>query len=134
LIEIKLLRGEAAPVSLARKSRNPSRQPPGAGVAEMAAGLIDADLGCHVFKQRVAVPGRGKSGSARVLVGTNLWNRWFFVYGFEKRHRANIDDRELRAIQKMAVTLLKFDAQALTEAERRGELTEICHEKEKPHS
>jgi hypothetical protein len=34
-------------------------------VAEMASGLVDADLGGGVFKKRVALPGRGKSGSAR---------------------------------------------------------------------
>lgn len=103
-------------------------------VAEMAAGLIGADLGGHVFKKRMATPGRGKSGSTRVLVGTRLWNRYFFVYGFEKNRRANIDDRELMAIQKWAATLLKLDASALAEAERCGELTEICHEKKEPYS
>jgi hypothetical protein len=32
-------------------------------VAEMEKGLIDADLGGGVVKKRVALPGRGKSGS-----------------------------------------------------------------------
>ena len=41
-------------------------------IDEMVTGLIDADLGGHIFKQRVAPLGRGKSGSARVLIGTNL--------------------------------------------------------------
>ncbi len=35
-------------------------------IAEMTAGLVDADLGGHLFKKRVASPGRGKRGSARV--------------------------------------------------------------------
>lgn len=39
-----------------------------AAVAEIAAGLVDADLGGNVYKKRVPVPGRGKSGGARVLV------------------------------------------------------------------
>jgi hypothetical protein len=60
-------------------------------IAEMALGLIDADLGGGVFKKRVAMPGRGKSASARTLVATNKGNRWFFVFGFEKSERANID-------------------------------------------
>ena len=42
-----------------------------AAVSEMAAGLIDADLGGGAVKKRVALPGRGKSGSARTLVATN---------------------------------------------------------------
>jgi len=40
-------------------------------VSEMDEGLIDADLGGGVVKKRVALPGRGKRGSARTLVATN---------------------------------------------------------------
>jgi hypothetical protein len=97
-------------------------------VAEMSAGLIDADLGGHVFKKRIAAPGRGKSGSARVLVGTNLGSRWFFIFGFEKKERANIDDRELEALQSIAGVLLKLDAGRLAVEQESGNLAEICHE------
>lgn len=103
-------------------------------VAEMSAGLIEADLGGHVFKKRVAAPGRGKSGSARVVVATNLGNRWFFVYGFEKNERANIDDRELAAFQQLAGVLLRLDAGRLAAEQELGNLTEICHEEAKPNS
>ena len=34
-------------------------------VAELAAGKIDANLAGSVYKKRVALPGRGKSGSVR---------------------------------------------------------------------
>ena len=53
-------------------------------LAEMQAGLIDADLGGGVVKKRVALAGRGKSGGARTLLATNKGSRWIFVYGFEK--------------------------------------------------
>ena len=59
---------------------------------EMADGLVDADLGGGVYKKRVAMPGRGKRGGARVLLGSSLGTRWFFLYGFEKNERATIDD------------------------------------------
>ena len=36
-------------------------------VTEMQGGLIDADLGRHVFKKRVAVHGRGKRSGARTI-------------------------------------------------------------------
>lgn len=35
---------------------------------EMERGLIDADLGGHVVKKRVAIGGRGKSGGVRTLL------------------------------------------------------------------
>jgi hypothetical protein len=59
-------------------------------VAEMSNGLIDADMGGGVLKKRVAMPGRGKSASARTLLATNRASRWFFVFGFEKNERANV--------------------------------------------
>ena len=37
-------------------------------VAEMAAGLIDADLGGSVYKKRVPMPDRGKRGGARIIL------------------------------------------------------------------
>lgn len=68
-------------------------------VSEMAAGLIDADLGGYVLKKRVGLIGRGKRGGARTLVVTNKGNRWFFVFGFEKNDRANISDEELEGLR-----------------------------------
>jgi hypothetical protein len=101
-----------------------------AAVTEMAAGLIDADLGGHVYKKRVPVPGRGKRGGARTLVGTNFGDRWFFLFGFEKNERATIDARELAALQKLAAALLAQATTALDRALVEGELTEICNEEE----
>ncbi len=74
----------------------------------MANGLIDADLGGGVIKKRVALPGRGKRGGSRTLVATNKADRWFFVFGFEKNERANINDKELEALQATAADLLKL--------------------------
>jgi hypothetical protein len=99
-------------------------------VAEMAAGLIDADLGRGVVKKRVALPGRGKSGGARMLVATNRGNRWFFVFGFEKNVRANIDAAELDALQDIAGDLLKLTSVELDRAVADESLQEICHDHE----
>jgi len=94
----------------------------------MISGLIDADLGGHLFKKRVAAPGRGKRGGARVLVGTNLDDRWVFLFGFEKNERDNIDDRELVALRKLAEALLNLDAGEIARELEAGTLMEICHE------
>jgi hypothetical protein len=101
-----------------------------AAVSEMAAGLIDADLGGGVVKKRVAMPGRGKSGGARTLVATNKANRWFFVFGFEKNERANVSVNEIEAMQQIAADLFalsssELDAHVATEA-----LKEICDDNE----
>ena len=97
----------------------------------MAAGLIDADLGGSVYKKRVGMPGRGKRGGARTILGSNLGDRWFFIFGFEKNDRATVDARELAALQRIAATLLALDTTLLDHSLAEGELMEICHE-EKP--
>ncbi len=97
-------------------------------VAEMAEGLIDADLGGGVVKKRVGLAGRGKRGGARTLVATNKGNRWFFLYGFEKNDRANITDDEQEALKDTAEQLLARTGRQLDEAVQDGSLQEICHE------
>lgn len=95
-------------------------------VQEIAAGLIDADLGGSVVKKRVGLAGRGKRGGVRTLVATNKGNRWFFVFGFEKNERANVSDEELEGLQTIAADLLARTGPQLDEAVADGALQEIC--------
>jgi len=46
-------------------------------VVEIQKRLLEADLGGGVVKKRIALPGRGKRGSTRTLLATNLRDRWF---------------------------------------------------------
>ena len=71
-------------------------------IEEMARAAIDADLGGHVVKKRVAIQGHGKRGGARTLIATRLADRWFFVYGFRKNERENVTEPELKALQGLA--------------------------------
>jgi hypothetical protein len=95
-------------------------------VEEMAAGLIDADLGGGVVKKRVGLAGRGKRGGARTLLATNKGDRWFFMLGFEKNERDDINDEELRALKGYAADWLSRTAAQLDEAVSEGTLQEIC--------
>ena len=97
-------------------------------VAEMAQGLIDADLGGGVVKKRVGLAGQGKRGGARTLVATNKGSRWFFVYGFEKNDRANITNDELAALKEIAEELLARTGLQLDTAVQDSSLQEICHD------
>lgn len=95
-------------------------------------GLIDADLGGRVFKKRVPLSGRGKRGGARTIIGSNPQDRWFFLYGFEKKDRGKIEGRELAALQKIAAALLAMDPKLLEKAVAESELEEICREEKSP--
>jgi hypothetical protein len=95
-------------------------------VAEMTQGLVDADLGGHLVKKRVALSGQGKRGGARTIVATKLEDRWFFLYGFSKNERANIDRDELKIFQEIAKELLGLDDRQLEIALSIGEIVEVC--------
>lgn len=99
--------------------------------SEMVQGLIDADLGGHLVKKRVALPGQGKRGGARTIVATKMADRWFFLYGFSKNERANIDLDELKILQEVAKELLGFDDLQLAAALELGEIVEICNGNDK---
>jgi hypothetical protein len=99
-------------------------------VEEMMNGLIDADLGGGVFKKRIALPGRGKSGSARTLLATNRDDRWIFILGFEKNERANISDKERDALRMLAKDLLGLSTEQLQKSVNEGALLEVCYGKE----
>ena len=95
-------------------------------VEEMVRGLVDADLGGDVVKKRVALPGRGKRAGARTLVATRRADHWFFVFGFEKNERANVNATELEALQTLAGELLALNNAQLDIAVSDGTLQEIC--------
>jgi len=96
-----------------------------AAVDEMERGLIDADLGGHVVKKRVAVGGLGKSGGVRTLLAYRLGDKAFFVYGFAKNARANISSAELKALKHLAKELMSYSDKTLTEAIQHGALIEV---------
>jgi hypothetical protein len=59
-------------------------------------GLIDADLGGGVIKQRVGRPGQGRSGGYRTLIAFRSGDRAVFVFGFAKNEQDNISRDNLR--------------------------------------
>jgi hypothetical protein len=96
-------------------------------ITEIENGLIDADLGGHVFKKRVALPGRSKSNGARTLLAYQQGDRAFFIYGFAKSERDNIDDKELQNLKKLAAIQLGLTLEQLGYALREGKLIEVNH-------
>lgn len=94
-------------------------------IADAESGLIDADLGGGVIKQRIARPGGGKSGGFRSIILFRAGSRAFFAYGFPKSARDNIDANELAGFRELAATMLAYDDKALDKAIEAGVLTEV---------
>lgn len=92
---------------------------------EMNNGLWDANLGGQVYKKRVALTGRGKSGGARTLVAFKRDDQAIFMYGFAKNQRSNIEAKEKLALKRLASELLGYKKQQLKLALKHGALIEI---------
>ncbi|MEH2362366.1 type II toxin-antitoxin system RelE/ParE family toxin [Nostoc sp.] len=102
-----------------------------AAVNEMTAGLYEADLGGGLFKKRIARSGQGKRGGFRTLIVTNKGDRWFFVFGFPKNERSNINKKEEKALKKLASVLFSYTLEDLEKAKLEDELMEvICNAEE----
>jgi hypothetical protein len=79
-------------------------------------GLIDADLGGGLIKQRVARAGQGRSGGYRTIVAYRVKQRAVFLYGFAKNERDNIEPDELLTFRSIAADLLAADSARIAEA------------------
>ena len=90
-------------------------------------GLIDADLGGRLIKQRVARPGQGKSGGFRTLIAYRRGDRAVFLFGFAKSERANIDDDELEEWRHIGRAYLGLDDKGIEAAIAANELMEVSH-------
>jgi hypothetical protein len=88
-------------------------------------GLIDADLGGGVIKQRIARRGQGRSSGYRSIIVFRKASLAFFVHGFAKKDQGNISIKELRAFRMLADSMLNLDEAALSAAKRNGTLMEI---------
>ena len=94
-------------------------------VSRVEKGLVDADLGGGVIKQRIARQGQGRSGGYRVLLAFRDKERTIFVYGFAKSDRDNIDDQELAVVREVSASWLAADTKMIGLALAQGLLIEV---------
>ena len=93
-------------------------------------GVIDADLGSGVIKQRIARSGEGKSGGSRSIVLFRQGSRAVYVYGFEKKGRANIKPDELEAFRELAAIVLGYTEAEMKKRVEDGALVQVEARKE----
>ena len=88
-------------------------------------GLINADLGGGVVKQRIARPGQGRSSGYRSILLFRTRHRAFFAHGFAKNARDSIGKDELAAFRALAVEMLDLSEDAIAAAVANGTISEI---------
>lgn len=94
-------------------------------VKDAEDGKIDADYGGGVVKQRIARPNKGKSGGYRTVILYRLGDKAFFVYGFPKSERENINETEVRYFKKLAKTTFAFSDNEIAKLVEAGQYKEI---------
>ena len=94
-------------------------------VSRAERGLIDADLGGGVIKQRLARPGQGRSGGHRNMIVYRSGDRAVFVFGFAKNDRDDLEPDELEDLKTTARLLLGYSAGDLDKAVDHQELWEV---------
>ena len=70
-------------------------------IGRVERGLIDANLGGGVIKQRIARPNQGRSGGFRTIVFFRTAERAMFVYGFPKNRLDNIRHAGIASVQRI---------------------------------
>ena len=88
-------------------------------------GVIDADLGGGVIKQRIARTGEGKSGGSRSIILLKKNDRAVYVYGFEKKDLANIRPNELEAFRELAQVIFGYTSAEIAKRVEDGALFKV---------
>jgi hypothetical protein len=102
-------------------------------IARAERGLIDANLGGGLIKQRVARKGQGRSGGYRMMIAYRVKDRAVYFFGFAKsdrENRENIDQNELLTMRKVAADFLASDANGLARAIEENEIEEVSNDRE----
>mgnify|MGYP000706311713 CR=1 FL=1 len=94
-------------------------------VTELCNGQFEASLGGNLYKKRVALAGRGKSGGARTLIACRVGERAFFLFGFKKNERDNIDQQELKFLKQIAKEQMAAPSAMIDVAFAAGELMKV---------
>ena len=94
-------------------------------VQSIESGLVDADYGGGLIKQRIARAGGGKSGGYRSAVAFRSENRSIFLFAFPKSDQENLTNVEKREYKKAAVFYLGMTEKQIQKAIDNGVLIEV---------
>jgi hypothetical protein len=93
-------------------------------------GLIDANIGAHLIKQRVARKGGGRRGGFRTIVFLMEGDRAVFLHLFEKSRQANLSDHEQETYREFARNLAALTKPAFRKLVEKRKWKEIKHDPE----
>jgi len=92
---------------------------------ELQNGKYEASLGSHLYKKRIRFMGKGKRGSARVIICFKKGDRAIFIHGFAKNEKSSLSKRELQAFKEFSKILLGLTSKQMRIAIRNGDFIEV---------
>lgn len=97
-------------------------------ISEFEQGLYDADLGQHLFKKRVPLSGRGKSGGARTIFFYQKYEKLIFCFGFAKNAKDNLASEDKIVLHQLSGSFLKLNQNEVNKLIKIGKFFEIKKE------
>lgn len=91
-------------------------------------GLIDADLGNGLIKQRIPRPNEGRSGGYRAFIAYQVGDLTVFIYGFAKNEQDNINDAELEELHKIVGSTIRLDDDKIAQLVELEEWIEVKYD------
>ncbi len=92
---------------------------------ELQKGNYEASLGGYLYKKRIRLQGKGKSGSGRSIIVYKKGDRAIFIHGFAKNEKANISKKELLLLKEFAKILLNLPTKSINIALKNGDFIEV---------
>lgn len=89
-------------------------------------GLVDADIGGSLIKQRVARKGQGRRGGYRTIIAYRTATRSVFLFGFAKSNMANLGPADARDLTDYGRRLLNLDDEEIEAMLIEDQLREIA--------
>ncbi len=94
-------------------------------LAEVQAGIFEANLGGHIYKKRIHFEGKGKSAGGRTIICYKKEDRAIFIHGFAKNEKANLSKKELHAFKEFSKILLGLSPEGIALAIENGDFIEV---------
>lgn len=94
-------------------------------INEISLGLHDGKLGGFLYKKRIGIKGKGKRSSLRTIIAFRKDDKAFFMYGYAKNIRANMDKQELAALVKLAKVYFLYNDGQINKAINAKKIIEV---------
>ena len=96
-----------------------------AAIEEIVQGLYEARLGGVLYKKRIGIKGGGKRSGIRTIIAFKKNDKAFFVYGYSKNNKGNINEEEKRVYKELAILLFSYSNKELAYAIKNKKLIEV---------